>query len=197
MNKKFNVKILKKNQIIVYTIALMLVVAGYLNYNNTQKDLNATIETTSRETSSSIGDAEFVSANVSEENVMENTETIETNYVINEDYFSNSKLERDNMYSQMLEVYENMLNSEGVSGEQKQIAQEEITKINNIKNKIMISENLIKTKGFKNCIIFVNEKSINTIIEDEELTTEEIAQIQNIISRELNANVDNIHISNK
>ena len=31
----------------------------------------------------------------------------------------------------------------------------------------------------------------------QELTKEQVAQIQNIISRELKANIDNIHISNK
>ena len=39
--------------------------------------------------------------------------------------------------------------------------------INKTKNALMISENLIKTKGFKDVIIFVNDKSINVIVKDE------------------------------
>ena len=61
----------------------------------------------------------------------------------------------------------------------------------------MICENLISTKGFKNCVIFVNIESISVIIEADELQTDEIAQIQNIISREMNAKVENIHIMTK
>ena len=61
----------------------------------------------------------------------------------------------------------------------------------------MICENLIKTKGFENSIIFVNGESISVIIGATEIKTEEVAQIQNIIAREMNANIENIHISTK
>ena len=113
------------------------------------------------------------------------------------DYFSKSKLERDTMYSQMIESYENILNSSNSLETQKQAAQEEITKINNIKNSIMISENLIKTKGFEDVVIFVNHESISIIVDDDNLNAEKVAQIQNIIEREMNAKTENIHISNK
>ena len=61
----------------------------------------------------------------------------------------------------------------------------------------MICENLISTKGFKNCVIFVNVESISVIVESQELKPDEIAQIQNIISREMSAEVENIHIMTK
>lgn len=191
-------KILKKNQVLIYVITLMLVVAGYLNYTTTN-DLNSTIQTSGSEEEliemSNIGDAQLVSSNVvSEENFIQ-TNSNSINNVSN--YFSTSKLERDTMYSQMLETYENILNSNNSLETQKQSATEEITKINNIKNSIMICENLIKTKGFNDVVIFVNGESISIIVEDEQLNSEEVAQIQNIISREMNAKVENIHISCK
>ena len=61
----------------------------------------------------------------------------------------------------------------------------------------MISENLIKTKGFKNVVIFSNEDSISVVIDKEKLEKEDIAQIQSIIAREMGAKIDNIHIMNK
>lgn len=61
----------------------------------------------------------------------------------------------------------------------------------------MIAENLLTSKGFPKNIIFVNGDSISIIIGKEELAQEEVAQIQNIVSRELKANVENIHISMK
>ena len=61
----------------------------------------------------------------------------------------------------------------------------------------MISENLLSTKGFEKCVIFVNVDSISVIIGKEELKQDEIAQIQNIVSREMNAKVENIHIMTK
>ena len=114
-----------------------------------------------------------------------------------DDYFDNSKLERDKMYSQMLETYQKLLESTSISQEQKAISEQEITKINQTKNAIMIAENLISTKGFADSVIFVNDTSISVVVKAETLKAEQIAQIQNIISRELKVEVSNIHISNR
>ena len=201
-------KLIKKNQVIIYTIAVLIMVAGYLNYT-TNID-NEVVQVSSNEVNETkdenIGDARLVSSEaIIEENEQNDNTTInetnintteETSATIDE-YFSKSKLERDTMYSQMLETYENILNSSNALETQKQSATEEIEKINNTKNSIMICENLLRTKGFTNTVIFVNDKSISVIIEATELKQEEIAQIQNIISREMKADIENIHISTK
>ncbi len=201
-------KFLKKNQVIIYVTALMLVVAGYMNFT-ANGDLKSAVQTASSEEEldkmANIGDAQLVSSNVVSENQenisnansTKSENTNETSNFENENYFSTSKLERDTMYSQMLETYENILNSSNSLETQKQSATEEIKKINDTKNSIMICENLIKTKGFEDSIIFVNGESISIVVKDNQLTAEKVAQIQNIISREMNAKVENIHISNK
>lgn len=219
-------KLLKKNQVIIYVIALMLVVAGYLNFTASD-DMKSAVQTSSTEEElakmANIGDAQLVSSNVVVEqdikeetkentvnNVVNNTvnninneETIYTNSENikddkgNDEYFSKSKLERDKMYSQMLETYEKVLNSSNSLETQRQSATEEIKRINNTKNSIMICENLILIKGFDNCVIFVNGASISVIVEDDELSVEEVAKIQNVISREMNAQIENIHIQSK
>ena len=74
---------------------------------------------------------------------------------------------------------------------------EEITKLNNEQNAIMIAENIIKTKGVDDLIILVNGDSVNVVVGGEELEKETIAQIQNIITRELGTDIGNIHIMNK
>ena len=210
-------KLLKKNQVVIYVIAVMLMVAGYLSY--TTKVGNETVQASANETDkfANVGDARLVSSEAVEENATNELSssvnqiagnTVVTNSVVSsgrvqetnsnaDDYFAKSKLERDTMYSQMLETYENVLNSSNSLETQKQAATEEITKINNTKNSIMICENLLKTKGFENCVIFVNNESISIIIGAKELKEEEIAQIQNIVSREMNSDISNIHISTK
>ncbi len=241
-------KFFKKNQIILYVIALMLITAGYLSYTTDSENIavGGNIETAdAKETEEkNIGDAQLVSSNdiVNEEenntntsnttnqtNTINNENTNTTNNTVNtentantqntvnqgenasqqenqiqetssqvsDEYFTKSKLERDTMYSQMLETYEKILNSSNALETQKQSATEEITKINNTKNSIMICENLIGTKGFQNNVIFVNGDSITAIIGATELKQEEVAQIQNIISREMGASIENIHIAIK
>ena len=133
----------------------------------------------------------------SQDNQEKKQETKETSASNKDDYFQESKLSRDTMYSQTLETYQGILNNSNVSEEQKAIVTQQITDLSKEKNAIMICENLMSTKGFNKCVIFVNVDSISVIIGAEELKADEIAQIQNIISREMSAKVENIHIMTK
>lgn len=198
-------KFLKNNQVIIYVIALMLVTAGYFSYNSNTVQTSSNIVNTVTETAD-IGDATLVSSNDVEEVSTENEEMPSAEEIKqansndcnpSDEYFSKSKLERETMYSQSIETYQKILENSNISDEQKKIATQEISKINSEKNSIMICENLLKTKGFENCVIFVNDKSISIVMDAEKLEQDDIAQIQNIISREMNTNVENIHITNK
>ena len=232
-------QILKKNQIIISVIAIMLIAAGYMNYTSNEKQALETAVLTDSEKYAGIGDATLVSANVADNNDLvnndetqntdnenndtsknedkkdeiksneQNTETTE-NAVQNEintsttvtensgnQYFAELRLERDKMYSQMLESYQKILSNSQISETQKEISENEIKKINDTRNAIMIAENLIKNKGFQDLIIFINGDSISIIVKAKELKEEQIAQIQNIISRELKGEIENIHIINK
>lgn len=186
---------IKKGSVVIYVLALMLVTAGYWSYISNETKTIETVVATQEEQNNveeHLGDATLVSNNeiIEEEKIEEMTTK-------RDDYFEESKLSRDTMYSQTLETYQNILNNTNVSEEQKAIATQEITKLNKEKNAIMICENLITTKGFENCVIFVNVDSISVIIRADDLKTEEVAQIQNIISREMEAKVENIHIMTK
>ena len=217
-------KILKRNQLIVLVVSLMLITAGYLNFTTNQE--NVATSTLAERTDTAIGDAEFVSTvphnenKVEESAIVENDENAISNEMSNEQenlvetnateqkqeeskksendyYFITSKLDRNTMYSETLETYQEMYNNANATAEQKQEALKKINNINNTKNAIMIAENLIIAKGFKNVVIFANEGSISVVIQADELKPEEVAQIQNIVSRELNVSAETIHISNK
>lgn len=238
---------LKKNQVVIFVIALMLVTAGYLNFSNEQ-NLLPTSSLADSEQMAAIGDATLVSANqtttnlVAENgtntianetkqnngsvqensnsqensnvqtsgNIQENVTTqpnnqestnqiSQTNNNVQTDnsYYTQSKLDREKMYSQMLENYQKILEADNLSAEEKNIAQEEIKKINNEKNAIMIAENLIKTKGFEEVLLFVNNGNVSVVVKAEKLDESQIAQIQNIVTRELNVKVTKINVSVK
>lgn len=205
-------KILKRNQLIILVISLMLITAGYLNFTN--NNLNVQTSTIASRDDATVGDAKLVSTipisenetenqisnSVPNEIIIENTVTTNNTQEKNKTddyYFETSKLERNSMYSEILETYQKIYNDTNSLAEQKTEAINKIAEINNIKNAIMISENLIAAKGFKDVVIFVNEASISVIIKIEELKQEQVAQIQNIVSRELNVSAEQIHISNK
>lgn len=263
-------KILKKNQVVISVIAIMLIAAGYMNYTTNVKATLDTAAFADSEKYGDLGDATLVSSsnvnettagetngnqekdetkestqqnenrenvneqnqneqkeevnssNYSKENLSQNSEkntngqkennaesgennsenTVQTsgntsNNIAGNQYFTESKLERDKMYSQMLESYQTILQNTTIPDSQKEISQNEIKKINETKNAIMITENLIKNKGFEDVIIFVNGESINVIIKALDLNQEQVAQIQNIVAREMKTEIENIHISKK
>lgn len=227
-------KNLKKSQLIIFVIALMLVTAGYLNFTN-NNNLIPTSSLADSEEMASIGDARLVNANqigenadntseVATNNNLQNSQTTnsiqangsnqtsinnqmnqntqssqssQTNANIEDSYFTQSRLDRDNMYSQMLDNYQKILENEGLNSDEKSKAQTEIKRISEEKNAIMIAENLIKTKGFEDIVLFVNNGNVSAVVKEEQLDENKIAQIQNIITRELNVEVKKINVSNK
>lgn len=192
----FKISVIKKNQILAWMVTIMLGVAGYLNHINApSKNFDVEVSGVIEE---SLGDAVLVDSNNLVSNVDGYMENIETNakLITANEYFAESRIERNNNYAERIEVYEKMLENESLEAEQKNIAQEEIKKINNQKNAISVAENLIKLKGFEDVVIMQNAESINVIVAETELTEAKIAQLQNIVQNELNSLPENIHITN-
>ena len=247
----------KKNEIVIYAIALMLVTAGYFNYtaniennsvetyaeeaqntlnvvNDIEKEVNAEKEdnTNNIEVENNVANKENSNSIETEKNIAKddnnelqnensvnqnNTESSNIEVSSNEkkddeeigdaklvssdsvtDYFVSSKLERDTKYADMISTYTKILEDNSVSETQKNNAMKEITKITNTKNAISVCENILSTKGFDNFVVLVNNNSVNVVVKlKDKLTKEKVAQIQNIVSRELNSKIEDIHITEK
>lgn len=111
------------------------------------------------------------------------------------DYFVLAKLERETNFATTISNYTKILEDSHISNTEKAIAMKEITKINNTKNAISVCENILLTKGFEKVIVLVNDKSVNVVVKSQGLNTKSVAQIQNIVSRELGTDIANIHIT--
>lgn len=209
-------KVKDKKQLILSSVAGILIITGYFNFQNVEK--NNSLAKINEE---NIGDVQLVnSESLIMENKIENIIQTNSNNVVNEikkdedkkydvekennknmenntnDYFVKTRLERDEMYSRMLESYSSIVNNNQISSEQKAIAIQEISNINNYKNGIMISENLIKNKGFEDVVILINNKTVSVIVKKEMLFDTDIVKIKNIIETKLGFNTENISISN-
>ena len=187
-------------EFILIGVSFVFIIVGYMNYNNGENAEETMAEAEIDE--NRLGDVELVSSINSEEIKNEINNAIEnkvSEVLTSEesDYFSDSKIDRDNMYSKTIETYEKMISSTEISSEQKSIAINEIKNIKEIQNKIMICENLILNKGFENVLILVNGENINVVIRKAVLSKEEVAQIQNIVLREMNSKIDKISITTK
>ena len=219
-----NIKNENKKQLILSLVATILIVTGYFNFQNVENNnMQAKIE--DEISDENIGDVELVNSealimeNTVQNIVIQNEKVIKEieskkeeiekenkkesekieEIVNNKDsnnYFVKTRLERDNMYSRMLESYEEIVNNDKISSEQKAVAIQEISNINNYKNGIMISENLIKNKGFEDVVILINNNTVSVVVKKDNLYETDIVKIQNIIETKLGFEAKNISISN-
>ncbi len=192
---KFKVSVIKKNQILASMVILMLIVAGYLSYTyDPTKDYDQEL---SGVMSNNLGDTLLVDSSSVSTNIDEVIDKVETSTKVTtaEEYFANTRIERDNSFAEQLENYQKIISNNSIADDQKEFARNEITRINNTKNSIVIAENLIKLKGFKDSVVLVNGDSVNVVVLADKLEDNQVVQIQNIIMNELKVDLENLHIS--
>ena len=131
--------ILKRNQLVILVIALVLVTAGYLNYTSMNENNENTVMTS--QIVAELGDATLVSSTDIENEEVETTQNEEieqideqvlTSATTEDTYYTSSKLERDNMFSQLLETYQEVYNNVNSTAEQRNTAISEMAKINEL-----------------------------------------------------------------
>ena len=192
----FKISVIKKNQVVAWMLTLILGVAGILNYtNDPRRNYNVEVSGKMQEP---LGEAILVDSPNLVSNVDEYLNTIENEEKIStaKEYFAKSRIERNDYYAEKIAIYEKILENSAISEEQKNQAQEELKRIHEQKNAILVTENLIKMKGIGEVIVLQNGESINVVVAEETLTDAQVAQIQHIVIHELGAKMENIHINN-
>ena len=193
------IAIIKKKEVLLGLLAIFFLMVGFFSYNPVVKKTDSVVSDVKNYSETSLGEAVLVSSNeILEENESEES-TIENEIaeVVTKDYFTEVRIDRDNTYSQTLEIYENILENSDISSDQKAIAQNERSNISNEKKAISTAENLIKLKGFEDVVILKSGSSVSVIVKGDVLLQEQVAQIQNIIEREFQIDGKNINITTK
>lgn len=196
------IKIIKKKEILLGILAIFFILLGFLSYNPVVKKEIGKISDVNNYSESTLGEATLVSSNevVEETEIQNETQNEVKNEVIEsteKNYFLEAKMDRDNTYSENIEIYEKILENSNITNDQKVIAQNEISNISNERKVIQATENLIKMKGFEDVVIFKNNNGVSVIVRADVLQPEQVAQIQNIVEREFQIQGKNINITSK
>ena len=104
-------QILKKNQIIISVIAIMLIAAGYMNYTSNEKQALETAVLTDSEKYAGIGDATLVSANVADNNDLVNNN--EAQNITDESTKNEDKKDKIKSNEQNTEIKEKFIDDRG------------------------------------------------------------------------------------
>lgn len=195
-------KIMKKSQIAIISLSLMVMIAGYVNYKynpEREENLGQSVYVSSKDG--------FMYSNVKiydEEDTknIEKTgeETTEVNNLYKqkeaEETLSQFRANRNNMFSELQETYSKVIEANSTTTEQLTEYQNKLNKLIENKHTITIVEDLIKSKGIDDIVIVPTNENLNVIVSDkEEITKDIIAMIQKTIQDELDFPADKITIN--
>lgn len=209
--KKRNVQ---KNQVIIAALAVMIVLAGYLNFTTGGMNLedslasNVTVEDTyTEDVLFELTEQDLAEIEVADEEDMEDVETEETSgpenvgeavltsAVIAQNFSAQAKLNREQVRSKNKEALIEVINNANVGDDLKQTAMEDLMDMTNRSEMEIAAENLLTAKGFENSVVSLTEDSCDVVICRETLTESERAQIEDIISRKTDIGMENVVIS--
>lgn len=216
-------KIFKKNQIIITALAIMIAVAGYLNFSkddvlnvadgnetgddtyveNTDEDIGL-LDLSEEDIQSAdaggeeleVSDSgEVMSDEVASEDGTQVGEAVLVSNTIGENFFSSARLTREQTRAKNKEMLLEIVDNANVSEAQKEEAVSSIVKLTEIAEKESATEILLGAKGFNDVVVSIVDDSVDVIVNANELTEQQIAQIEDIVKRKTEIAAENIVIS--
>lgn len=103
--------------------------------------------------------------------------TIQNNFTVN------ARLEREQRRAQSKESLMSIIESETISEEQKQEAIETLVNLTTIAEKENAAELLLEAKGFSDPIVNIVENEVDVVINATSVTDQQVAQIEDIVTR--------------
>ena len=215
-------RLFRKNQIIITSLAIMIVIAGYLNFTADQTKpvkQEAAAETAEKIREENIQDEEAAAgaeaditsfpdedlASVSAEaESTADTETPEgekvgeavlTSSASAGAFSASAKLNREQVRSKNEASLLEIINNTDISEDMKADAIASMNRMTDRAEKELDAELLLEAKGFKDSVVSINDDSVDVIVGAAEITDEQKAQIEDIVTRKTERNVSDIVIT--
>ena len=215
-------RLFRKNQIIITSLAIMIVIAGYLNFTADQTKpvkQEAAAETAEKireeniqaEEAAAGAEADITSfpdedlASVSAEaESTADTETPEgekvgeavlTSSASAGAFSASAKLNREQVRSKNEASLLEIINNTDISEDMKAEAIASMNRMTDRAEKELDAELLLEAKGFKDSVVSINDDSVDVIVGAAEITDEQKAQIEDIVTRKTERNVSDIVIT--
>ena len=168
--------IVGKKQIVLAALVLCLSLAVYLNWVYSGNDVELPV-TNVVENEKNYGDSQYVNSNDE-----------------SEAFFAEAKVSRQKTRDEAVQTLKNLIESESVTPEQRtELALQTSAMATAIEKEGKI-ENLIKAKGFDECMVYYDTQRIDVIVKTNGLLTNEVAQMKDIIVKEVSVPAENIAI---
>lgn len=189
-------KIFKRNQIIITVLAIMIAVAGYINYissiDGDTKEANASIENGNAERT----DIYSNDVDIDEMSLMEpGTAVMTSTRIAGSEMISEVKLNREQIRAANKETLYQIIDNVNLDETSKQAAIHEMIEMTEISEKEMAAELLLEAKGYGECIVTIVNDGVDVVVNTSELSDVQRAQIEDIVKRKTDCKADKIVIS--
>ena len=199
-------KILKKNQVIITSLAVLIAVAGYLNFADV--DLGLKKKEASADSSSILEDVDYDltdetalldenGADSSLTDVQDQTTSTPGEAVLTaaSDFAAQAKLSREQIRSQNKADLQAIINNQDLGDDQKQEAVSTMVSMADLTEKESAAELLLEAKGFENVIVNLTGETADVVVPEADLTDAKRAQIEDIVKRKTGIAPENIVIT--
>jgi stage III sporulation protein AH len=173
---KMNV-IVGKRQIVLAALVLCLSLAVYLNWIYSGSELGL-MTTGALEETRSYGDSQYVSIDT------ENADA----------YFAEAKISRQRTRDEAVTTLKTLIESDSITPDQRTELALKTSAMAEAVEKEGKIENLIKAKGFTECMVYYDTERVDVIVKTNGLLANEVAQMKDIIVREVSVDNENIAI---
>lgn len=191
--------VLKRKQIVILALILLIVVAGYLQYSYRQGN-------TSADSEGRLGEALYVDNEIYNEGMagsgsglaeedFGDQKNVTASKMAN-DYFIQAKMDKEQSRSEAAESLRTIAEDVNISAEVREEAQNKMMALAETLEKESRIEILINKMGFEDSfILFADNGSVDIIVKTPSLTSSQAAQITDIVMRQADVDVEDIHIS--
>lgn len=198
-------KVIRKNQVIITSLAILIAIAGYLNFADV--DLGFGEKEASTESSSILDQVDYDLSDESvaaadENSVTETAEVPEDGSTPGEavltgasDFAAQAKLSREQVRSQSKADLQAILNNTEVGDDQKQEAVNTMVQMTEIAEKEAAAEMLLEAKGFENAVVNLTGETADVVVPEADLEDSRRAQIEDIVKRKTGIAPENIVIT--
>ena len=196
-------KIMKKNQVIITSLAILIAVAGYLNFADV--DLGFKDKEASTDSSSILEEVEYDLTDETallDENGADGQGDLSTTGTPGEavltgasDFAAQAKLSREQVRSQNKAELQEIIGNTDISEEKKQDAINTMVSMTELAEKEAAAELLLEAKGFENVVVNLTGETADIVVPDSALEDAQRAQIEDIVKRKTGIAAENIVIT--
>lgn len=186
---------IKKNHIIITALAIMIAIAGYINYAEGIDDLikNKGKDEPKNEELIEVGNV--LDSDEEDEIIDEPGTVVLTSGKVRNEQLAQAKLNREQLRASSEEELMNIINNKDLTEDAKKTAVEQYSKLKDISEKEVAIELLLSAKGFDNSVVSISENSVDAVLEVVELSEKDKAQVEDIIKRKTGFEASQISIN--